>query len=412
MDRLDFLIHWKCLSAVQYSHAVPHCEVFVLMSEIVIVSARRTPFGKFLGALKNYSAVELALAAARAVVAELDIFVIDQVIIGNVLAAGQGMNIARQIGVRLELPIPVPAYTINMMCASGMQAVLLAAQAIRAGEARAVLCGGTESMSNAPYLLSRARSGLKLGNAEMVDSLLHDGLIDAFDHSHMAETAQRLASEYDISRASQDEFACRSQALYEAARLRNVFEREIVTVGSCSRDEHPRGNSTVEGLSLLPPVFGSSGTITAGNASGLNDGAAMLVIADRQWAERHHWPILAVLDQWATVGCDPQRMGLGPVHAIRKMESSGFRLSDCDSVEINEAFAAQTLACLREMPVNLDRVNPHGGAIAIGHPLGASGARLLVHLAHQVKDGAVRQCVASLCVGGGQGIAAVIRRVD
>jgi acetyl-CoA C-acetyltransferase len=379
------------------------------MNEIVIVAAKRTPIGKFLGAFKNSSAVDLACAAGHAVLEGIDRCLIDQVIVGNVLGAGQGMNIARQIGLRLELPQTVPAYTINMMCASGMQAVLLAAQAIRAGEAHTVLCGGTESMSNAPYLLSRARTGLKYGNTELVDSLLSDGLHDPFDHRHMALTAQTLAEDYQISREEQDQFALRSQQLFEAARAAGRFDAEVVPVGSVTQDQHPRPDTVLEGLSNLASAFGPGGTITAGNASGLNDGAAMLVIADRTTAVRNRWPVLAVLEQWATVGCEPARMGLGPVHAIRKLEERGLPLARCESFEINEAFAAQTLACALELRLDPDRLNPDGGAISVGHPIGASGARLLVHLAQRVAAGAVKRSVAALCVGGGQGIAAVVR---
>lgn len=379
------------------------------MEEIVIVAARRTPIGKFLGGFKHSTSVELACAAGAAALEPIDRRRIDQVIVGNVLGAGQGMNIARQIGLRLELPQTVPAYTINMMCASGMQAVLLAAQAIRAGEARAVLCGGTESMSNAPYLLSRARTGLKYGNTELVDSLLQDGLHDPFDHRHMAETAQTLANDYRISREEQDEFALRSQVRFEAARAAGRFAAEIVPVGSVTQDQHPRPDTSLDGLANLASAFGPGGTITAGNASGLNDGAAMLVVADRQTAERKGWPVLAVLEQWASVGCDPQRMGLGPVHAIRKLVERGLSLASCDTFEINEAFAAQTLACAQELQLDPDRLNPDGGAIAVGHPIGASGARLLVHLAQMAAIGVTKRSTAALCVGGGQGIAAVVR---
>lgn len=379
------------------------------MNEIVIVAARRTPIGKFLGAFKHDSAVDLACTAGHAALEGIDRGKIDQMIIGNVLGAGLGMNIARQIGLRLELPQTVPAYTVNMMCASGMQAVLLAAQAIRAGEAHAVLCGGTESMSNAPYLLSRARTGLKYGNTELVDSLLCDGLQDPFDHRHMALTAQTLADDCQISREEQDQFALRSQQRFEAARAAGRFEAEIVPVGSVTEDQHPRPDTVLEGLANLASAFGPGGTITAGNASGLNDGAALLVVADRTTAERNHWPVLAVLEQWATVGCEPARMGLGPVHAIRKLEERGLSLASCESFEINEAFAAQTLACAKALRLDPDRLNPDGGAIAVGHPIGASGARLLVHLAQRVASGTVKRSVAALCVGGGQGIAAVVR---
>ena len=380
------------------------------MVEICIVAAKRTPIGRFLGSLKDRSAADLACVAGEAALRGLDPELIHQVIVGNVLGAGLGMNVARQVGVRLGLPLSVPAYSVNMMCASGMQAVLLAAQAIKAGEARVVLCGGTESMSNAPYLLPRARSGLKFGDATLVDSVLCDGLVDAFDHRHMALTAEALAKQYGILRIEQDEFALRSQQRYESARAAGRFADELVPIDKLDRDEHARAETTLEGLAKLKPAFDPQGTITAGNASGINDGAAMLVVADREFAAAHGWPILATLMSWATCGCDPKLMGLGPVHAIRKlMDRDGMKLDPLDTIEINEAFAAQTKACARELALDESRLNPDGGAIAMGHPIGASGARLLVHLAHKLARGESSYALASLCVGGGQGIAAVLK---
>lgn len=380
------------------------------MADIAIIAAKRTVFGRFLGKLKDLSAVELACAAGTAVLDGLDRAHIDQVIIGNVLAAGQGMSIARQIGVTLGLPVEVPAFTVNMMCASGLQAVLLAAQAIRAGEAQAVLCGGTESMSNAPYLLPRARAGYKLGDGTLVDTVLHDGLVDSFDHRHMAVNSEVLAREYGISRAEQDEFAARSQRNYAAANARGAFADELIPVGGLSADEHPRAETTLEKLAGLKPSFDPEGTITAGNASGINDGAALLVVADLRAARQRGWPVLALLTAGAVQGCDPKRMGLGPVHAVRKLLSRGGSLSEFDAIEINEAFAAQTLACVRELPIDPQRLNPHGGAIAVGHPIGASGARLAVHLAHRLSRGEINRGLATLCVGGGMGIAAALTK--
>ena len=381
------------------------------MEDVVIVAARRTPIGKFLGSLKDWTAVDLTCAVGEAILGDLDRTLIDQVIVGNVLGAGQGMNIARQIGVGLKLPLSVPAYTVNMMCASGMQAVLLAAQAIRAGESRAVLCGGTESMSNSPYLLPRARSGLKYGHAQLVDSLLSDGLVDAFDQRHMAFTAETLAKEYGITRIEQDVFALRSQQRYATARLAGKFAAELVPLENLDHDEHARADTTADRLANLKPAFDPEGTVTAGNASGLNDGAAMLVVARKDFAAKHCWPILASITNWATCGCDPLRMGLGPVHAIRKLlERDRMELEAFDHIEVNEAFAAQTLACSRDLSLNEARLNPHGGAIAIGHPIGTSGARLLVHLAHQIASGGSQYALASLCVGGGQGAAVALAR--
>lgn len=376
------------------------------MNEVCIVSAKRTPFGRFLGSLSRISAVELACHAGDAALSEFDRGRIDQVIIGNILSAGQGMNIARQVGVKLDLPVTSPAFTVNMMCASGMQAIDLAAQAIRVGEAGVVLCGGTESMSNAPHLLPRSRSGIKLGDGKLVDSILRDGLVDSFDHTHMAMTAEVLASEYSISREEQDAFAAASQNRYQSAHQANAFSEEIAPHEALVDDEHPRGDTTTDSLAALQPAFDPEGTITAGNASGLNDGSAMLLLASREAAEVNDWPVLAVITGTSSVGCDPGRMGLGPVFAIRRLlEKTGRTLDSFEGIEINEAFAAQVLACLRDLELDSDRINPHGGAIALGHPIGASGARLVTHLAHQIHREKIESGLASLCVGGGMGSA-------
>ncbi len=383
------------------------------MIEVCIVAAQRTPQGKFLGALQKLTAVELATHAGAATLRGVGAENIDLVILGNVLSAGQGMNLARQVGVRLGLPLTVPAFTVNMMCASGLQAVILAAQAIRAGEARVVLCGGTESMSNAPYLLPRARTGFKLGDATVQDALLCDGLVDAFDHEHMALSTERLAAHYQISRAEQDAFAARSQQRYATAHAAGAFAPELVTVEKLDRDEHPRPDTTVETLSTLKPAFQKDGTITAGNASGINDGAALLVVCDRKLAAERGWPVLAKIHASVSVGCDPKWMGLGPVHATRRLcEQSGLLPDQFDTIEINEAFAAQAIACIRELKLDENRINPHGGAIALGHPIGASGARLLVHLAHRLARGESQRALATLCVGGGLGTAVALTRMD
>lgn len=380
------------------------------MKTVWIVAARRTPQGRFLGGLAKLSAVDLALAAGRGALEGIDSSRIDSVIVGNVLAAGLGMNIARQIGVRLGLPESTPAFSVNMMCASGMQAAVLAFQAIQSGAARMVLCGGTESMSQAPYLLKRARSGYKFGNGELVDSILSEGLIDSFSQEHMGLTAERVAERCQISRQAQDEFAATSQQRYAAARKAGHFDREIVPVDTLTCDEHPRPETTVAVLAALKPAFrsittgpGVTGTVTAGNSSGLNDGAAMLVLCDEATGRECGLQPLMIMTRTAAVGCDPALMGLGPVFATRKVSSDP---SEFDHVELNEAFAAQAVACVRELGLDEQRVNPNGGAIALGHPLGASGARLLVHLAHrQPKRG-----LATLCVGGGMGCAVVLER--
>lgn len=379
------------------------------MKSIVIVAAKRTPQGRFLGALIKRSAVDLAVHAGREAVKTVGVENIDQVILGNVLAAGQGMNTARQVGVGLGLPLDRPAFTVNMMCASGMQAVILAAQAIRAGDARVVLCGGTESMSNAPYLLDRARSGYKLGDGVLIDSILRDGLTDTFSKAHMGLTTERLAELYKIGRAEQDAFAARSQQTYAEALARSVFADELAPLDELKQDEHPRPDATVAKLAAMKPAFKPDGTITAGNASGINDGAAMLVVCDGETASRQGWKVLATIAGSATVGCDPGLMGLGPVHATRRLcAQSGLCLKDFEAVELNEAFAAQSLACIQELGLQPERVNVHGGAIALGHPIGASGARLLVHLAHCLARGEVKSALATLCVGGGMGTAVAL----
>ena len=327
-------------------------------------------------------------------------------IVGNVLGAGLGMNVARQIGLRAGVPERVPAFTVNMMCGSGMQAVILAAQAIRAGEARAVLCGGVESMSNAPHLLQRAPHARRVGSDGRADSLQCDGLVDPLLGEHMALTAERLAQRYRIERLEQDAFAERSHRLHAEALAAGRFAAELVAIDGCERDEHPRPGLTLEKLATLKPAFSASGSITPGNASGVNDGAAMLVLADAALARERGWPALATIHAWSAVGCDPATMGLGPVHAIRRLrELHGVDARECDHVELNEAFAAQALACLRELELEPRSVNPDGGAIALGHPIGASGARLLVHLAQRTAAGATRRSLAALCVGGGMGLA-------
>ncbi|WLD15183.1 thiolase family protein [Planctellipticum variicoloris] len=387
------------------------------MTRIVICAARRTPFGKFRGGLAMVGPVELATAAGRAVLRDLNPAGIDLVVLGNVLAAGHGMNIARQVGVQLGLPLEVPAYTVNMMCASGLQSVLLGAQAIRAGEARAVLCGGVESMSQSPLLVSRPAPKEAPDVATAVDSMLRDGLVDSFSHRHMGETVEDLAAEYGITRAEQDAFAARSQRNWAAAQAAGRFADELVPLNGLEADEHPRPQSTEESLASLRTVFRPDGTITAGNASGVNDGAAVLLLADSEWAKSQGWPALAEFELGGVVGCDPQRMGLGPVHALRGLVARrGGAINDFDTLELNEAFAAQSLACLRELGLSADGlergrpvVNPDGGAIALGHPIGASGARLLTHLAWRIARGESNRAAAALCVGGGMGIAAAVK---
>jgi acetyl-CoA C-acetyltransferase len=373
------------------------------MKPIWIVSAKRTVQGRFLGSLAKRTAVDLGVAAARASLATMDSALIDLVVVGNVLSAGFGMNVARQIGIGAGLPVETPAFTVNMMCASGMHAVILAVQAIQNSSARMVMCGGTESMSNAPYLLERARSGYKFGDGVLVDSMLRDGLTDAFSHEQMGLTAERIAGLHEISREAQDRFALTSQQRHAAACGAGHFRDEIVSVDKLEHDEHARPDVTLENLASLKPVFNPTGTVTAGNSSGINDGAAMLVVCSEERGRECGLKPLMVITANAVVGCEPSLMGMGPVHAMRKIARNA---SEFDMIELNEAFAAQTLACIQELGLDETKVNPDGGAIAIGHPIGASGARLLVHLAHrQPKCG-----LATLCVGGGMGYAVVVQR--
>ena len=395
------------------------------MPRVVIVSAKRTPFGRFRGALAGYAPADLAAVAGNAVLQGFDRSLIDQVILGNVLSAGHGMNIARQVAVKLELPVRTPAFTVNMMCGSGMQSALLAANAIRAGEARAVLAGGTESMSQSPLLISRPAKGQSPNLATAVDSMQRDGLVDSFSNRHMGEQAEELALAFGVSRDEQDAFAERSQRLFSVAMNSDEFAVEVVPVGNVVADQHPRPEMTLATLAQLQPAFQADGTVTGGNASGINDGAGILLLAERDYAMGQGWPVLAEWIDGVIVGCDPARMGLGPVHAIRSLlKRTNREWSDVDTLEINEAFAAQTLACLREMHLSpgLSAVskqlkmpsghvmdfNSEGGAIAIGHPLAASGARLLTHLAWKIARGGSRSAIGSLCIGGGMGIAAML----
>ena len=384
------------------------------MTTLAIVAARRTPFGRFRGKLAALSPVDLAVAAGRVALEGIDPAAIDQVILGNVLAAGHGMNIARQVGMGLGLPLETPAYTVNMMCASGLQAVLLAAQAIRAGDARAVLCGGTESMSQSPLLVKRPLSGETATVEHAVDSMQRDGLVDTFSGRSMADTVEDLASELGISRGAQDAFALRSQQRYAAALAADRFRDEIVPVAGLDVDEHPRPQVTLKSLSEMKPFVRPTGSITAGTSSGVNDGAVILVLADGDWARARGWPVLAELELGLAVGCEPVRMGLGPVAAVRSiLQQLHAKLTDFDTVELNEAFAAQALACLKELGATADGcpiINPDGGAIAIGHPIGASGARVLAHLVWRIARGESRRAIAALCVGGGMGIAVALRK--
>jgi len=382
------------------------------MMDVVIVAAKRTPQGRFMGALSKRTAVDLAVAAGTAALAGIGADNVSQVIVGNVLAAGQGQSMARQVGVKCGVPLGVPAFTVNMMCASGLQAVALAAQAIRAGEAEVVLCGGAESMTNAPYVLERARTGYRLGDGQLIDTVLRDGLVDAFDGEHMGLGAEALAERYGISRLEQDAFAAESQRRTGVAMKGDAFAAELLPLDELATDEHPRPDSTAEKLATLKPAFSKTGTVTAGNASGINDGAAMLVVCSSTAANAKGWKPLAVIEAATSVGCEPRYFGLGPVYATQRLcQRYDVELNSFDQIEINEAFAAQALACIRDLKLDLAKVNPQGGAIALGHPIGASGARLATHLAHRIAGGHAKRALATLCVGGGMGIAMSLRKV-
>jgi acetyl-CoA C-acetyltransferase len=379
------------------------------MKKIAIISAKRTPQGRFLGALAKYSTLDLGVAAANAALEKIDRQLIDLTIVGRVMPPD--FNVARQIARKLELPLTSPAYTVNMVCGSGLQAILLAADAIQLGRANLVLCGGAESMSNVPHALMRSRTGVKLGDQQLVD-LLVEGLSDPLISQHMGQTAERLAQQHGVTRQDQDAFALRSHQKAVAAQKSGEFDAELVALPELDHDEHPRADTSLEKLATLKPAFTADGTVTAGNASGINDAAAMLVLCDESTAQKHGWKPLAYLETGAIVGCDPTIMGIGPAHATRALcGRNNLSLSGFDTIEINEAFAAQVLACLRELklPDDEPRLNPQGGGISMGHPVGASGARLVTHLAHRIAAGKSKRALATLCIGGGQGIAASIQ---
>lgn len=383
----------------------------------VIVSAVRTAIGSFGGALRDLEAPHLGSVAIKAALQRcgLEGGEVDEVIMGNVLPAGLGPNPARSAAFAAGVPHEVPAMTINKVCGSGLKSVALAAQAIECGSARIIVAGGMESMSSAPYLLKKSRWGERMGHGELVDSMIQDGLWDCFYDCHMGMTAENLAEMYSISREDQDRYAAQSQSRYQAASREGKFEDEIVPVSvpqkkgdplPFARDEHPRENVTVEGLARLKPAFKDAGTVTSGNASGINDGAAALVVMSEEEAEKRGLEPLGVVRSFRSAGLDPKVMGLGPARAIPPMlEQAGLSLGQVELMEVNEAFAAQILAVSKELEWDEDRVNVNGGAIALGHPIGASGARIAVTLLHEMKRRDSRLGLASLCIGGGMGIA-------
>ena len=380
---------------------------------IFIAAARRTPIGRFGGGLKSLSPLELALPVAQVVVAAEHRTAIDQVILGQVLQVGSGMNLARQLGLALGAPQTAPAFTVNMVCASGLKSILLGADAIALDAASLVLAGGVESMSRAPYYSTDLRWGRKLGSGEMADAIFTDGLTDPQLKISMGETAELIADRLAIGRQAQDEFAALSQQ--RAATARAQLQREIVAIrtreGEIATDEHPRANTTREKLALLKPSFRANGTVTAGNASGLNDGAALVLMASEAALMRHSIAARARIVAATAVGCDPATMGLGPVAAIQQLcAETGWRLDEVGAVEINEAFAVQVLGCARALELDSKKLNQRGGGIALGHPIGCSGARIVVTLLHLMEDLDLHRGIAALCVGGGMGVAVALER--
>jgi len=392
--------------------------------EIVIVAAGRTAVGAFCGSLSGVAASSLGAKVIAALLERLPISPekIDEVIMGQALTGGAGQNPARQAGIEAGLPEAVPAMTINKVCGSGLKAVHLAVQSIRCGDAECVVAGGQENMSLAPHLLSNSRSGVKMGNWEMIDSMVTDGLWDVFNQYHMGVTAENIARKFDISRAQQDECAAISQQKTEAAQKADRFSDEIIPVVIPQRkgeptvfdtDEFPRHGTTVEALSKLRPAFDKEGTVTAGNASGLNDGAASVVVTTRSRADALGLKPMARIAAYASAGVDPKIMGTGPIPATRRcLEKAGWTVDDLDLIEANEAFAAQAIAVNRALGWDLEKVNVNGGAIALGHPIGASGARILVTLLYEMQRRDAKRGLATLCIGGGQGVALAVERAS
>jgi len=386
----------------------------------VILSACRTPIGSFGGRLKDLSAVDLAAVVIREAIARARIrpAEVGDVVLGCVLQAGAGMNVARQAALKAGLPVEVPGETVNRVCGSGLQAVVHAVEAIRVGYVDTIVAGGTESMSNAPYLLKEARWGYRMGHGELVDSMLFEGLTCAIESCHMGVTAEEIATRYKISRADQDAFAAQSQQRAERALEDGSFRAEMVPVEVPQRtggpiridtDEYPRRGTTAEKLAGLRPAFKKDGSVTAGNASGVNDGAAALVVTTAEKAKTSGTAPLARILSYASTGVEPRIMGMGPVPAVRTaLDRARLTIGDVDLFELNEAFAAQSLAVARELGLDPLKVNIQGGAIALGHPIGASGARILTTLVHALRARKLRYGVASLCVGGGMGIAMTV----
>ncbi|AKX51584.1 acetyl-CoA C-acetyltransferase [Thiopseudomonas alkaliphila] len=392
------------------------------MREVVIVAAKRTAIGAFQGSLANVSAPDLGAAVIRDLLAETKVAAeqVDEVILGQVLTAASGQNPARQSVIKAGMPVQVPAFTLNKVCGSGLKALHLATQAIRCGDAEIIIAGGQENMSLSPYVLPKARTGLRMGHAQMVDSMIEDGLWDAFNNYHMGITAENLVEKYGLTREEQDAFAAASQQKAAAAVEAGVFADEITPVEIPQRkgdpvvfakDEQPRAGTTAESLAKLRPAFKKDGSVTAGNASTLNDGAAAVMLMSKEKAQELGLPVLATIKAYANAGVDPSIMGIGPVDATKRcLAKAGWALNDLDLVEANEAFAAQALSVNKELGWDTSKVNVNGGAIALGHPIGASGCRVLVSLVHEMVRRDAKKGLATLCIGGGQGVALAIER--
>ena len=392
------------------------------MTEVVIVAARRSPLGSFGGSLKGVSAVDLATTVLTETLKDinLDPKEVNEVILGNVLSAGLGQNVARQIALNSGLPQSTPALTINKVCGSGLKTIMLGAQSILAGDNEVVVVGGTENMSCSPFVVNDARWGARMGNTEMVDTMLKDGLTDAFSGIHMGITAENIAEKFGFTREQQDELAAGSQQKAEAAVKGGRFKEEIVPIPVPQRrgepvmfdtDEFPRFGTTTETLSKLRPAFKKDGTVTSGNASGINDGAAILVLMSKEKAEALGMTPLVTIASYASSGVDPKIMGTGPIPSTKKaLAKAGMTVDDLELVEANEAFAAQALSVITELGLNTDIVNVNGGAIALGHPIGASGARVAVTLIHEMLKRDSKTGLATLCIGGGQGVSLIVKR--
>lgn len=393
------------------------------MENIVIVSAARTPVGSFNGSLASVGTIDLGKIVITEAIkrAGVDAALVEEVIMGNVLQAGLGQNPARQAALSAGLADSVPAYTVNKVCGSGLKTVALAAQAIAAHDAEIIVAGGMENMSRAPYLLdSKARWGYRMGDQQVIDTMVHDGLTCATNHYHMGITAENIAEKYQISRQEQDELALRSQQLASKAVADGVFDAEIVPVTiktrkgeiEFARDEYPRAETTAEALAKLKPAFNKEGTVTAGNSSGINDGAAAVVVMTESKAKQLGLKPLARIRSYASGGVSPALMGMGPVPAtLKALQKANLSLKDIDLIEANEAFAAQFLGVGRELHFDMNKTNIHGGAIALGHPIGASGTRILVSLLYGLQSQDVSLGLATLCIGGGQGIAMIVERM-